>query len=589
VIGEERTRIVINLIRPIEYKVRMVGTALVIVLQQKDGIDGTVTNSRTPAQLMEEAKLIIGKNGNLAMAQEDLAAILMMPPSEFTREAQELIGLAYEKDSYPEKAKHEYAAYIARYPDSEVTQKIRLRLIALEIASPEVIIHRLEARKPKQGQEKKLDGSLASYYYTGSSAPSLKWKEDQSMLISNVRASGFYRDDEYTTRINFRESRIDNFLMPSASKSVVNLAYVDFRNTFLDYEIKLGRQSPTYGTLGRFDGIVASKEISDKMDVKVLAGIPFTGNAKISHRFYGAALEFIPSRTLLGNVYINQDYADGLVDRTALGLELRYYRDDLSITSIIEYDALYKALNSMVFQVNTRRDNGSEFILVDRRKSPILYGDRALLLGYDSPIQRAYSNIKDIISAGTSSNQIYDFINQSTGIASIYAVGFTRRINSTWDGSYDLQISNITSNQDPGFTPTLTMPVSTIKQDGSGNSYSVNAMLYGNNVMHSGNTVNGVLSFTRDKSSSSQSLTVLDTHLLDKFRIDLMSKYFHSVRPGVSFDSLTTSFKVNYKFSENSSVESQYSIVKSKTQDNLNNTDTSSISQTIFVGWRLDL
>ena len=79
------------------------------------------------------------------------------------------------------------------------------------------------------------------------------------------------------------------------------------------------------------------------------------------------------------NLHRIQQVADGMVERRAIGTEARYFSGTTSWFGMVDYDTLYDAVNMAMVHGNWVAWNGYNFnLLVDHRKSPILYGEMAL-------------------------------------------------------------------------------------------------------------------------------------------------------------------------------------------------------------------
>ena len=305
-------------------------------------VDIIVTNERNPLELINRVRTIIKVEGDLDDALEDLNALLLYPIHEYTQEASELIGIVYEKLGKTEKAKVEYAAYLSLYPNSDSTTKIRQRLIALEIANPPRTINRLQTKTPRVGSEDKISGNISEYMYAGSSSSG----PDQYSLISNTSLSGIFDRDEYRTRVIYRYTNLKNFTSPDSNRSRVSAASVDIEDTYRDYSVRLGRQNSS--SIGRFDGIHTRYSLTNDNELTLETGIPYTGLTSTDRRFYSVGVGFNMQSSLSLNLYYTYQLADKFPERSSIGIETRYYKNNTSITSIYEYDTLYKRKSRIV-------------------------------------------------------------------------------------------------------------------------------------------------------------------------------------------------------------------------------------------------
>ncbi len=91
---------------------------------------------RTAAATMDEARAALKKN-NLNGAILLLAKALKYPENEYSAEAQELLGLARQRNGQIAAAKAEYEDYLRRYPSGEGNERVRQRLAGIVTAGGE--------------------------------------------------------------------------------------------------------------------------------------------------------------------------------------------------------------------------------------------------------------------------------------------------------------------------------------------------------------------------------------------------------------------------------------------------------------------
>lgn len=552
--------------------------------------DESVTTPFTAEELITTARKILQSDENVSDAIESLNSILMMPPGPYTQEAHRMICEVYEKMGQPEKAKAEYRAFIAIYPDSPYLKQVRERLIAIEISAPDYVANGVIEKKPRTGQEQTVNTSISEYYYAGATSQNIdQYKLDQSVLITNIRLSGTFRDDQHVTRLAFRESAMSNLLTSSTNKEVFSLGYVDYEDTYLGYNIRLGRQTQSTGELGRFDGISAKYFFENGFKIKATAGTPYVGPGPTERHFYSLGFESPTNGDFTYSAYYNYQLADSFPERAAVGIDLRYFRGGLSLTTLIEYDILYKELNSAMFQGTFTADPYNLYFLADRRKSPVLFADRALQYGLNTIERRPFLSVSDLLaSSSLSSAEIYNFVKTSTPFSTTYVVGVGKQINSRWVLSTDIQISNSSASADPGFIPTLEAPISTIAQPAINDVYTLNFRAYGTTVFRKDDSVNIILSTSADNNTSSKSFTVLDSNSFDNIRVDTVLSVFDRKQQYSDSTTVITSLRLNYKVSNTSTVETQVSVAGTNTRDRLQQTNTTVYNQTLFVGWRVD-
>lgn len=575
----DRTRIIINLRKKAKSGIKVIKNRVFISFSDEAV---SVESTKTPGELMQEIRKITAGNGTVDTAVELLNSLLLMPPNEFTEDAQEMVGDIYARLGQIEKAKAEDKVFLSLYPNSPNYTKVKQRLIALEIAVPHTLLTRAP-RTPKVGQEKSVDGNISEYvYYSGSSSEG-KSKTDQITAMTNFRTSGTYQSNENITKVTVRGGYSRNVLT-GENKSVINLANIDYDNTFLDYGIKIGRQNPTMGIIGRFDGVVIDYGINDMTTAKLALGKPYISSSNSNRKTYSAAIQKIYPSGWVSTYYGNYQVADGYAEREAIGIESSYAKDGSVISMMSEYDALYRALNALMVQGSTSYDKYSPYFLIDKRKSPVLYGEKSLVMGYSMPRKSAFTTFGDVMNnSGLSDGEIFKFVNASTPYINTYVIGTGIRLNNTWGGNVNIQSTNMTATSDTVFIPTLDGEQSTIATEASGNIYSLNFQVLGDNVRRKGNSISAILSLSKKQNGSTKTFTLLDGETYERFRLDNQLSLIMNNNLSFRTSSLNYYLKINYRIDVSTVLEAQYGIVRTINSDTPNNT-----SQMFFVGMKHD-
>ena len=517
---------------------------------------------QTPIELITEARVLVNSDPRAAVVI--LNQILLLTPNEVSKEAQELISLAYIKINQPERAKAELKLYLDMYPDAD--KKFREQLIALEIANPP---HQTEiSRKPRQGQSSILGGSVSSYYYSG----------DQAMLISNLQLSGNYKDNQYFSRVAFRRTEVTNITNPTNSKSNPSLGLVEFEDSFRGYSVIVGRQYPEYGAISRYDGIHVGYRISDETKLVYVTGTPYVGAETANRHFHSIGVDFMPAPSYDIRAYYTEQTADGYAERSAIGADLHYYDSGRSFNGSVEYDMLYRSLNSLALHGSMDLNDYHYYFMVDRRKSPVLFANNALILGLYNSTQ-PYSSVGEAFRS-VNPDDIYSFIKNSSSDTSSYVVGFSKKLNDKWDLNLDLQMYNMSATDDPNFIPSVYRLTSLIAQPGVGDSYSVNAQFIGTDIQRKGHSMNVILVTMADSVSTARSITVVDGRTYDNFRLDTVGMYYARTQPNNDSTTYMASIRGTWKLGK-VSLESQLSLNKTVTTE-------STLSKNVFVGIRYD-
>lgn len=578
---------------PINYYIRIViygaiVIVLAIVLPQSVYADVIIDNPHTSLELITSVRSLMNNNSDLDQVVESLNGILLMPPSEYTQEAKMLIGIAHEKQGNTFRAKHDYAAYIDEYPDSEKTQYIRQKLIALEIAKPATVIDIRHPRSPDIGSSSEISGSITSYYSSSSSTNNIvNWNTDQSSLSNSVSLTGTFKENEYSTKAVIRYSDLFSFYPNSAESSKISNAYISVNDTFRDYGIKIGRQNPLPGVLGRFDGLSITSKITRDLDIGIYGGVPYTGSTD-RRLFYGANANLAVSGTTFITGYYNYQAVNGFTERSAFGAQVQYLMNDTTILANAEYDVLYKTFGSFMIQGFTIIGAYNISALIDIRKSSILFADRALDLGINTPAHMPYLNVANMLSSTTlSNNAIYQYINTTTPTSSTYVIGVDGHITKFWSAAVNIQQTNVTPTIEPSFIPTID-PVIQVQSTGSA-SNSINLRLTGVDIFNKHSTIDLLASFSADNiTDSSAFIATYSKNINDVARIDFLIRHIEKNQPTIITTIDTGSIRINYKCSKSVSVESQLEFNTTVTTDKIVQVASTSYNSTFLIGIRYD-
>lgn len=512
----------------------------------------------------------------------NLRQIQMLPTNKYQVQAQKLlIDLLIQQNEF-ERAKAELRLYLDMWPNAlDVTQQ-RQRLIALEIAQPAPVSNR--AMKPREWNERSFEysGSTSVYNVRGAT----QGHADQNVGILSSAATTVSNWDEFKVKTQFRTTRVEDYIHPSGSSTKVSAANIEAEDRVRDLYIKAGRQNPISGILGRFDGIIGRAAVSDHDRLWLSTGVPWSGPGSYSKRqFYGAAVEhqFDNPASITG--YVNVQTADGITERQAVGIEARAIMGGSVITGTVEYDAVYKAVNAVSIQPKIDLGDGVDLhMYYDQRKYPVLYGDRALMLGFNRPEAMAYRTVGEAFAqSGLSSSEMYHFVDKATPTGIIEVVGLSKAFNSNWSVYGDLQRTNVSSARDPTFVPSELIPESRVDTAGSGTTTIKNLNINSNNLWSKTDQTAIILSRTDDTRGSSNAVTGMVSQGVGDFRVDLTARYYtRSENTTAHTEVLTQVVRASYKMNKSVNTEIQFNTTSTK------NDVGSTANQFVVIGVRAD-
>ncbi len=404
--------------------------------------DANLAESNKQAfDLMQQARAALSAKKN-EDAVGILNKLLMLPPNDYSEDAQEWVGVARERAGQYDKAKTEYDLYLNLYPKGEGVPRVMQRLAGLSgtASGPGIV----EAKETKRAARWTTFGSISGHYYFGSSkidsttifngvtdTQSLT-VTDQSMFITTEDVSARYTSDEVDGRLVFRGNNTQNFLSNKSSQNRISSFYGEVKGRKQDYLLRVGRQSSNgAGVLGRFDGLAGSYGDAADLRVNGVAGKLADYSDSTSPSFFGASVDS-GAFTAYG---INQT-VDGVLDRRAVGGEWRYFEDKNSAFALLDYDTNFKALNAAQVMGTLGMYDASFNFMLDHRKTPSLSIRNALYGATTSSI--------NVLQQAMSANALRDLALQRTATTNMGQIGVTKPITSKWQVGGDVRITNTT-------------------------------------------------------------------------------------------------------------------------------------------------
>jgi len=363
-------------------------------LQTTAAMPATVPSAKPDKQskLMNTAKqAMISRNYRKAISY--FTHILQNPDSKYHQEAQELLGLAWERLNLPARAVAEYQKYLKQYPKGPDSDRVRQRLTGLLTAKSKPVgklaatSTQTKTREPTPSWD--FVGSFSQYYRNQRFATNATSATTiDNSLSSNLALSGRRRGLEWNQRFDFVAGHRYDFLNKlNASDGTIYTMFYDLADKHGNVSMRIGRQTHNSdGVYGRFDGVIVNKRIGHNKSLSFLAGFPvdnisLNDSVNSNRIFYAASVKF---ESLLKNLdtkfyYINQTN-DGMVDRTAIGNQTQYIDRFKTIFFIADYDIHYKQLNQATLIGNWRSKDNSNFnVSLNYRSSPLLTTNNALI------------------------------------------------------------------------------------------------------------------------------------------------------------------------------------------------------------------
>jgi tetratricopeptide (TPR) repeat protein len=536
--------------------------------------------------------------GEYENATQMFNRLLNLPPNEFSQDAQELVGNAREKNGDFAKAKIEYDLYVKLYPQTEGALRVNTRLAAIKDGTAKVADNKFSTRKQiNKVNETSMFGSLSQYYYGGrtlteTKTPGAKTNDrltDQSALVTSFDITGRWRHNQYDDKVVFRDAQTHNFPPGDNFRDInrLNAVYWDHEDKSLGYMFRLGRQpGNSQGVLGRFDGAFARYSLNENFRITGVAGVPDDGShstIRTNRQFYGSALEYgTPASSISGNIYAIQQNADGFTERRAFGSEMRYFNNSTSWFGLVDYDTIYKRVNIALLQGNwTGYGDITYNVLLDHRKSPILYAETAI------PAVAGATSVGSLQKLMTK-NQIIKTVNNVTADTDTALFGLTKQVTPKWQLGGDVRMNRTSGTRGTGlaFIPGIASSLS------SGTAYTYSMQAIGTNTIFADDTsvING--SYVDDPVYYAEVLGLTNVATFrTKWHVTSSLNFYHqksdASQSNLKLFKVAPTMRVSYQVTDAGLLEAELGAERSYSDDDTN-TKIKSTRESMFVGYRWD-
>jgi hypothetical protein len=310
-----------------------------------------------------------------------LTRLIEYPEHPRRAEAQELLGLARERNGQLAHAKAEYEEYIRRYPGGPAAARVTQRLSALTTLDSRPKVAAVSQREG--GMEWSSFGGWAQEYrHDSTSLDTMDTTTNftsQSMVITDGDFSLRGRGERFDVQARINGGYLYDLLPEAAgTQTRVSTAYVDLNDRRLDLNARLGRQSKhSGGVLGSFDGLLLGWRAMPSLRLNLMAGSPLettTNGFSTDRQFVSLSANWSGwiEGLEISPFVIDQTY-DGVSDRRAVGSELRWFRPGKTVVGLFDFDIDYNALNMAMLLGNFELPGRWTITTtLDHRKSPFL-------------------------------------------------------------------------------------------------------------------------------------------------------------------------------------------------------------------------
>ena len=474
--------------------------------QPRDRPPGKISDAdlRIVAASMDEARAALKKH-NFKGAMALLSKALSYPENEYSAEAQELLGLAHQKNGDLAAAKAQYEDYLRRYPGGEGSERVKQRLDGIVTASADPadqlrVGPDLFSDKPVHGEFRHngdttwtFSGSISEFYIRDDSfrvardpsvAPNPADDADahqvhQNEMLSSVDMIATWSNDATKGKIRFSGTEEHRFGNDPPDRFGVAALFAEVSIKDWDVLTRVGRQvRNTDGVLGRFDGALVSWQAVPFAKLNFVTGSPVLSRYDWPFRderwFYGASVDFGPFfGGLETSLFAIEQRDRWFVDRQAVGTEVRYFDQSKTAFATVDYDIHFNQLNAAIFSGSwTLPDKSTVYGGADYRRTPYLSTWNALL---NQPFATAFDMLKV-----QSLDQLQQLAVSQTPIYKSAMIGYSRPLNDHFQVSADATVVNLSqpivlTAVDPGL-PILP----------AGNEYYYSTQLMANNLLKDG-------------------------------------------------------------------------------------------------------
>ena len=562
-------------------------------------------------------------SGDNEKAVQIFNALLNLPPNKQSQEAQEMVGVARERNGEISKAKAEFEHYLKAYPDGEGAVRVQQRLAALAQATAQVVQGKTGGRTPRKIDEMRVYGSVYEYYYGGYSQTKITDKvansttkfnnQDQSLLQSAFDVTGRYRKDEYDNKLVVRGTQSYDLLATSdARRNVSRLRALYYEHSSQDsYLVRVGRQPGNSGGVldFRFDGAwVRYTAVPQFLNVNLLAGQPrqfsLSSNyvpddprnfrADLKRYFYGANVDIGPiGQAWSGNAYYINQMVNGVVDRRAVGTELRYAANGKNAFGLIDYDVSYSVLNVAMLNGTWVTEGTTYTVLADHRKTPYLQTTNSLFGTPNATLQTINT---------TNESLLREQAKAVTATSDLFLAGVLHAVTKDWQLGGDVRLNRISGTGAtnclvilPGTSTLFLNPNATTDAacslqalPGTGNIWSYTAQAIGAHFPFESTTFVANASYITSPAYRGESLTLNSlARIGQQLQFDTFVLLYHQKDSfNVELYRVTPTVRIDYRFLDSWTFEASGGVEKTLTDSSTQKDSTS--RQFFFFGLRWD-
>ncbi len=368
--------------------------------------------------------------------------VLQVSSHRHRAEAREMLAIAFERSARTENAIAEYRAFLAEFPDEVGQARVADRLRSLEATqdSSTGVLAPTARTAAASDSDWQLHGGVSVNYWRNQE----QLVHDGNYLVSSsgvltlADLSANRRGDRFDVVGRFNGAYQFSLVEFDRNGDIgwVSNAFVDVLDKHLGIQARVGRQTRRDdGVLGRFDGVGVRYQWRPDVFFSASAGLPMDSPRFITggeRYFYGASarVEDLWDGRISANAFTHQQFVDGISDRQAVGGEILYSGDELSVLSLLDFDVSYSVLNSLLVSATWMLDNGwSVSGRVDVGAEPFLTTRNALN-------GQSATSVDELLDTWTE-GQLRTLARDRTAQGRTFSAGVSMPVGERFDFSFD--------------------------------------------------------------------------------------------------------------------------------------------------------
>lgn len=553
---------------------------------------GSITQ-QPPAGPLAQASTAIAA-GLHEEALKLLAPLIVSLAGNDKQKAMELNGLALERLGRLDDAKLQYEATLALFPSHESSGRIRQRLAdVVDALNAAAIDDAAKGDLPRelQGGDKANEsladnsGALRGTIAPESTLRSMRKIKDPvvdpdawTWTKYGLAGQAYYRDDQLGDDHELVESEVisnvsvafkgenqkrvvslrvdalnrqDLGINGNERKNSVATFYADVLDKPSGASARIGRQVRNDGGIfGRFDGVSMTYKANQALDLLIAAGSPVYDRGALPFEdemyfFSASGVYEFPDSPWSSEVYVIEQRAGSIVDRRAIGSELRYETDDLSGYTGIDFDFNQNKVSSAFISANWQaNDRLALNASLDFRTQPFLLTSNALS---GQELDRLPSLVNLL-----GEKQVLILAKDRTADAVTAALGISYTFSDTWQMSFDALWSDVSGMPASGGIDEIPELA---------NDIYVGAYLNGTSILKTGDTLGLGLTYSHGERRSKIGADISWRFPVDEaLRLTTRLRTTVTTRNGDAIYSITPSIGARYRIDKHWLLESELGV-----------------------------